>query len=631
MHVVLSACYSPLPRHWPSPITCARMHRHARRVPLSSTPIPSHPQAAAHRGSPALGTKTLPSRRPKNVFPHSLPLHAALCAFARTMASAVDIVTYVGIPLAVLGVLPTIYTAWKSFLTLRQITRTLHANGVTALTRSALLSGIVEVEIPRRSIIPLDRSDPRYFGLRATPSRLRGGTWTLFEWKEMAIGVKSYRLQYHDELAQPQAEIEFEALIAFLLDRGAVPSQAGWSDLRGAGLWTVAGTKLLVSPVEGEEVLSVAFSDDSDGILSLSLNWKGEWDGRGSDSLPPYWVRIQAPKDDDDLLARVNEIEEAKTEGATEEKKGAFLDDASAASEEVKPQSAIRVRISTTGIQEAYGDDTAKHKLQLHHLRPSLPSSPAPAVSTAGFWFCCAATAFQAPQGGLWSFSLPQDILSLARHSTVPCGVMVLLDTMTDEEVPAWRTPHNDQAERLEQQVKAQKQSRAMLEEGRLPPAQRDAARRDRMQREAMDFHTDFRRRMLMQEERREAELLEAIQSQKLPIGIVAHANLKFLKKRLRLSSVPTLATAVERVLYGMLQDRAFAHRLSVMLDLWKNWAQSGGMTKSHYLAVKEDQIMFSLASCLLASIRDTVGEPSGSVVGDLQECLRMWKKVRLG
>jgi hypothetical protein len=576
---------------------------------------PCQPQtSAAHRGNPEQYFHVFVETF-FDVF--TFQLYAALCACARTMASAVDIITYVGIPLAVLGVLPTIYTAWKSFLTLRQITQLLHGNGVTAITRSALLSGIVEVEIPRRSIIPLDRSDPKYFGLRETPSRLKGGTWMLFEWKEMVIGVKSYRLQYHDELAQPQAEIEFEALIAFLLDRGAVPSHAGWADLRGAGLWTVAGTKLLVSPVGEEEVLSVAFSDDSDGILSLSLNWKREWDVKGRDSLPPYWVRVQAPDGEDDLLARVNEIEEAsKAEVSTEEKKGAFLDDASAVSEDIKQQSAIRVRISTTGIQEAYGEDESKQKLQLHHLRPAPPSSSG--ASTAGFWFCCAATAFQAPQRGLWSFSIPQDILALVRHSTVPCGVMVLLNMLTDEDVPAWRTPYTDQAERFEQQVKAQQQSRAMLEEGRLPPAQRDAARRDRIQREAMDFH-------------HEAELLEALQSQKLPIGIVARANLKFLRKQLRLGSVPSLATVVERVLYGMLQDRGLAQRLGTMLDLWKGWAESGGMTKSHYLAVKEDLVGFALASCVLAVVRDLGGETSGSVVGDLQECLRMWRKVRLG
>lgn len=546
------------------------------------------------------------------------------------MASAVDIITYVGIPLAVLGVLPTIYTAWRSFLTLRQITRTLHSNGVTAITRSALLSGIVEVEIPRRSIIPLDRSDPKYFRLRDKPSRLKGGTWTLFEWKEMVIGVKSYRLQYHDELVQPQAEIDFEALIAFLLDWGAVPSQAGWSDLRSAGLWTVAGTRLLSSPNGDEEVLSVALSDDSDGILSLSLNWKKEWEGRGRNSLPPYWISVKPPNGEEDLLARINEVEQvSQADGTTEDKKEAFLDDASAASEDPKHPSSIRVRISIKGIQESYREDDTKNKLHIHHLLPAPPSPSA--ASTAGFWFCCAATALQAPQGGLWSFSIPQDIMTLARHPTVPCGVMVLLGTLTDDDVPAWRTPLNDQAEQLERQLKLQNFSRTLQEEGRLPPAQREAARRNRQQQDAIDFHNEMRRRHVLQEQRREAQELEAIQSQKLPIGIVANANLKFLKQRLRLSAVPSLSVVVEHILYGMLQDPAFARRISIMLDLWKSWAQSGGMTKSHYLTIKEDQVTFALASCLLAIMRDMVSEPMGSIVGDMQECLRIWKKVRLG
>ena len=42
-------------------------------------------------------------------------------------------------------------------------------------------------------------------------------------------------------------------------------------------------------------------------------------------------------------------------------------------------------------------------------------------------------------------------------------------------------------------------------------------------------------------------------------------------------------------------------------------------------------KIVFALASCLLAIMRDMVSEPMGSIVGDMQECLRIWKKVRLG
>ncbi|KAF2653107.1 hypothetical protein K491DRAFT_634397 [Lophiostoma macrostomum CBS 122681] len=545
------------------------------------------------------------------------------------MVTAVDIITYIGIPLAVLGVLPTIYTCLKSFLTLRAITQTLQRNGVLAITRSALLSGIVEIEIPRRSIIPLDRSDPRYFSLRDTPSTLKGGSWTLFLWKEMVIGVKSYRLQYHDELAQPQAEIEFEALVAFLLDRGAVPSQAGWADLRSAGLWTPAGTKLLLSPVSGEDVLSVALSDDSDGILSLGVCWRAEWDCRGWESLPPYWVRVVPPGKEVDVLARLEELEGAANgvEGKEVDAKGGFLDDDSAASGKVALDSPVRLKISSAGVQEAYSEDDPKRKLSLHHLHPG----PAFQESTTGFWFCCAATAFQAPQGGLWSFSIPEDVVALARRETVPFGVMVLLGTMADEDGPAWRTPYDEQAERFERHVKFLEQSRKINEEMRLPPDQREAARSTRLATEAADFHNDFLRKRMKDEKRREAEIVEAMQSQRLPISVIAEANRKWLLKKFELSETITTLVLVERVLFGMVQNEPFARRLCVMLDLWKNWSHAGGMTKSHYLAVKEDQVIFSLASFVLLMIRSTVSEPTGSVVGDLQECLRMWKRVRLG
>jgi hypothetical protein len=553
--------------------------------------------------------------------------------------SAVDIITYIGIPLAVLGVLPTIYTVLKSFLTLREITQTLQRNGVVAITRSALLTGIVEVEIPRRSIIPLDRGDPAYFSLRGTPSSLKGGTWTLFNWKEMVIGVKSYRLQYHDELSQPQAEIEFEALIAFLLDRGAVPVKEGWAQLRNAGLWTPAGTRLLVYPGDGVEVLSVAVSDDSDGILSLGVNWRPEWPGRGRDNVPPYWVRVPPPTKNEDLIAGMDGIEGAS--GLNEEKgitkKGAFLDDDSASSEqEVDTRSALRVRISATGVQEAYTESQPNAKLPLLHLRPMHASYPS-ASSTTGFWFSVVATAIQAPQGGLWSFIIPSDILTLARHNTVPCGIMVLLGALTDDEVPAWRTPaHDEQAERFEKHVKFVEQARKANEEARLPPDQREAARRKRLEAEAIEFHNDFRRKRMREEQRREAEIHEAIQSQKLPISIVTTANLKYLSRTLKLpSDPPSTSTLLAQVLYAMAHDASFAVRLATMLDLWKNWAQSGGMTKSHYLAVKEDHMSFALASVVLNGVREIGGEGmgmgGGSVVGDLQECLKVWRKVRLG
>jgi hypothetical protein len=551
------------------------------------------------------------------------------------MPSAVDIITYVGIPLAVLGVLPTIYTCLKSFLTLREISQTLYRNGVTAITRSALLSGIIEVEVPRRSICPLERLDPLYFSMRKDgegKSSLKGGTWTLFYWKEMVIGVKSYRLQYHDELAQPQAEIDFEALIAFLLDRGAVPSPLGWADLRSSGLWTVAGTRLLLSPVSGEEVLSVAMSDDSDGILSLSLNWRPEWDRRGKESLPPYWIRVIVPEKGEDIFEKMAELEnpEGEVVGAKEgkvDRSGGFLDDESAEEDVLGFTSPIRVKISKDGVQESYREDDTKKKLPLFHLR----TMPGSTDSTTGFWFCCAATAFHAPQGGLWSFPIPPDVLTLARTESVPCGVMVLLGTMTDEEVPTWHTTFDDEAEQFEKRVKLMEQSRRIHEELRLPLAERAAASRKRMADNATEWHNDRMREQMKYEQKREAEIVEAMQSQRLPIAIVAEANRKWLLAKFALPDTLSTMAIVEQILFAMCQNREFGKRISVMLDLWRSWSLSGGMTKGHFLAVKEDQIVFSMASLVLAVIKSTVSEPTGSVVGDLQECLRVWRKVRLG
>lgn len=77
-----------------------------------------------------------------------------------TMPNASDITTFIGNPLAVLGVLPILYTAINSFITIRPIKRRLHRNGLhEAHTRGSLMSGIVEVSLPRFNIRPLDREE----------------------------------------------------------------------------------------------------------------------------------------------------------------------------------------------------------------------------------------------------------------------------------------------------------------------------------------------------------------------------------------------------------------------------------------------------------------------------------------
>lgn len=527
------------------------------------------------------------------------------------MASAPDIITYVGIPLAVLGVVPTMYTCVKSVVTLRSIRKTLEENGVSAITRGSVLSGIVEIEIPRRSITPLDRADPQYFELSKTPSRLKGGSWTLFSWKELVIGVKAYRLQYHDELSQPQAEVEFEQLVAFLLDRGAVPSVAGFSDLRSSGLWTPAGTKLLLAPTTADAVLMVSTPDDSDGILSLSLNWQPEWDRRNCDSLPPYWIRIHAPAEGSNVFQALRKAKSEK-----EEEAGLSL---------LANVSPVRLRIGSSGIDEAYREDDPKAKLALPYLNERS------SMSSSGLWFTCAATALGAPRGGLWSFAIPEEILSIARRESVPSGIMVLLGIMGEDEVPTWRLPYDDEAERFERHIKFVDSARKMDAIRRLPPDQQAAARRAQIDQDATDFFNDNRRRTMQMQRRREEEIIEALNSQKVGISVIGEASRKWLVRQENIVETMNIANLVEDVLFSMIESPEIAYRLASMLDLWRNWTENGGMTKTQFQTVKEDQLAFALASCVLYLIKETSTDPAGAVVSDLQECLRMWRKVRLG
>jgi hypothetical protein len=80
-----------------------------------------------------------------------------------------------------------------------------------------------------------------------------------------------------------------------------------------------------------------------------------------------------------------------------------------------------------------------------------------------------------------------------------------------------------------------------------------------------------------------------------------------------------------------MVLDGEFASSIFRMLDKWKAWADVGGMKQSDYQAVQNDQADFAHATLLVAIIRDTSSALEGTLSMDLQECLRMWRKVRLG
>ena len=212
-----------------------------------------------------------------------------------TMASGPDIITYIGVPLAVLGVAPIIYNTISTIATVMKVKRMLRRGRLAGITRGDVINHVIEVELPRYTIAPLHREEhyKEYWGLCDYPSKIPGGSWTIFNWKCHKIGLKTQRIDYTDQLRQLQAEIGFEELISFLLDLGAIPSANGFRMLRGSGLWVPIGTPLLLSPDGHETVLTIAPLDDSDGNLSLAVRWSTNWGMRDQSSLPPYWVLIK--------------------------------------------------------------------------------------------------------------------------------------------------------------------------------------------------------------------------------------------------------------------------------------------------------------------------------------------------
>ncbi|KZF23003.1 hypothetical protein L228DRAFT_247444 [Xylona heveae TC161] len=677
------------------------------------------------------------------------------------MVSAPDIITYIGVPLAVLGVLPILYTCVKVLLTAQQVKKELKVNHLAreAVIRSSTISGVIEIELPRRQIASLDRHDPGYWALSTKPSTLKGGSWSIFNWDALVTGHGLYRIQYKEELRQPQAEIDFEQLIAFLLDRGALPCVDGFRMLRTSGLWTPTGTTLLLSPDTTEAVLKTVLPDDSDGILSLAVQWKSEWGSRTAESLPPYWMRLEGGKckggrqwwmDGVENAPDVNGREADKEEGKAEEVKGEESKDMlEKQQQQQQPEKTtppeqidmsaipIRIRVGLDGIMCAEAERSTEYQessshptkhddtnitpaqvqplphtsptnnpdfspnyIPIYHLQ-SFPfsssftlSSYSSSASTiavsstsnshprasipASTWFASAATALTASKAlHLWSYTIPDSILSFASKDSVPCGVMVLLGLMNESDTPAWSTPFEDpEVEAQRKHAKFQDWSRRVAAEGGLPPDQRADAAKKRMLDDHWAFVTEMNDRAARKREWEKRRVGEALVSPRLSVGRVAREGVRWLWGECLCSGdlgsgdvrsndcssashpggvqegqqneevrngqaqqqeqAPSIQEIVESLLHSMILDPVLTHNVTEMLNVWLHWSDSGGMntTQWEYLIADNSadnshnssgvpkrqtrKKMFVLAACILALIAgdDAAGDAGG--VGDV-------------
>ena len=395
------------------------------------------------------------------------------------------------------------------------------------------------------------------------------------------------------------------------------------------------GTALLVSPDKEENVLTIAPLDDSDGNLSLAVRWSSDWRMKDQSSLPPYWVAIRGPSPAgpstniaDSETSSGEKLAEVPAKDCTIIPKTAkYLPTV----EEAPP--ALRCQIGINGLIAAIPEDFEPQlfdelSIDIGHLEIDDMNA-----NTTGIWFASTITAFGTSlETILWNYKIPSEILAFAKKDSIPCGILVLLNVVEESATPEWATKYDDEAERREEQMrKLKEQTRAMMKENQLPPDQRAAAIKERNLRTHDDFvesHNAARKRVA---QRAETRMVEAIQSPKWDNKLVAQHNLAWLKKEGHVDESHDLRRAVEVLLWRMVNGRELAHELATVLDSWKGFVDNGGIRRVDYQVLKENQVAFANGSLLVASIEASVSAAHGSLAMDVQECVRVWKKVRLG
>jgi hypothetical protein len=577
--------------------------------------------------------------------------------------SAPDIITYIGVPLAVLGVLPILYSFVRAILVQRSIRRTLHRHGLfsSAITRGSLMEGIVEVELPRCTITPLDRdTDFEYWKLNSNKVLLIGGSWTIFNWNALVTGKQLYRCQYKDELRIPEADIDFEEFVAFLLDRGAVPDLKGWRMLKSIGLWTPAGTALLLPPrgMAGT-VLKVTAPNNADGILSLQVHWKVEWDSRGAHSLPPFWMRLEQPRyqkpspernqaianspavEGQDNLTDKKGSDEARIQDIS--RQNTLVADPASKDGSSTTQSVIQIIEDMKTRITTVSNDSVRFKIDGDHVQKVLfedegvPTGEIREIAglkdTAGLWFISTASALsQSLKCDLCTFTIPSHITTFVKRKSIPCGVMVVLGMLSDDDVPPWASPPpslQESSQEISDRMQHETYERRL--EDAMPPAQAAEARRVRMMRRGYEFHSQNVARQHAWVEYEQQRLIEAIQSPRLENNTVAEATLAYLIREQVVPEDYTTQDVAQATLYLLIVDSERAKIIADILERWTLWTQFGGMQKVQLDVLIQNKVAFCYAVALVSVVHQAQSRDINASSADMLECLRVWRRVRLG
>ena len=458
------------------------------------------------------------------------------------------------------------------------------------------------------------------------------------------------------------------------------------------GLWTPAGTVLLrraerKEDVEGSEsedgegkrttarnnrarandwVLRTSVPDDSDGILCLTIRWSKDQTSarsvaelRGAASLPPGWGRLRQPA----LLSEHEKDEEKKEDTDEPQNLPARIEALKSSHAHSRQSTSLRFHTEDNRVQRLLWET---HNVETGHTCTPFRYYE---QSTAGLWFTCTASALLSRQtstsGGLWAFEIPSDIKTFVRKDSIPCGVLVLLHILPEVDAPQWSSERENRNEGVDKARKMHQSLTARLAAERLeasmPPEQAKVAKANRRQKELQGFHDEMVSNNAAKQERQERAIKDAIASPRLEVQKVAECALRWLIDNGEIGREWTVEQLAEAVLYLLVVDLQHHQQhprqdnpegpkieesestlIITILEEWLSWSAAGGMKKQqfHLLESKEAKRAFCFAVALVAVVAEgctsgsggTGGDAAGGKVGaDMWECLRLWRKVRLG
>ena len=655
--------------------------------------------------------------------------------------SAPDVITYVGVPLAVLGVLPILWTALKTLLLSYQIRKELSKN-LDAIdlrkhvaTNTDILSGQVTVIYDRVRLRPIPTTHESYGRLIPVYSRskLRGGSWTILRWDVdisdwWEAAPSKYTLTPSDHLRQPATRINFASLMSVLLDLDTVVYAEGVKKLNADESRTVPGTVLLKTR-SGSPVLSTSSLDNGEEseMLGLKLHWPGVemsfGNSQGKSSAQRKWLQIMPALKPrralrTRMLARRNEgkvysfvtqnsnpVDDGKQvrgpNGRTwptsafqkyqnsQEMVDAFemdlkpdeagweyiLDDPGEDTDEERwtdplkhaqskmqrkkrlqdlksswktpskyleskdvmdpalfcvdlslDQPFIEVYFEHSGIQQAHLIRIPFYnftQLDIQHLQSSQMKSEIKNTDkdNAGEWVSSFVKALASRNQVLCKYKIPLKLLNFAQESyqlkpTIPCGVLLELKFISQEDCPKWKPEDAWEIymDKSKNGLYSKKWGKPTYNKFNHPGP----------------HHT-----LVDQDEIREQvsrnRIPHALQSPRWPITKVADLLTVWLRQEFEFEEEDASPIQIaEWTLHRMLLYPAEAKEVARMLNKWQSWSDYNALSEADYNTIKGHKTTFALAACLLNLLGEYANSADVHTEDLLDECLAKWDDVLL-